>query len=362
MKCKIYSYGTLLHLCQIYTGFSLLAKQGQISLTQTLKQYAHKGIPLLAHLPPHATYGLICRLDDDKLLFYDVSDKSTLSAEALDIVDVYFKRSYIADQIPLEYKNKVFPLGLNYEVYAGMPDRYELQRFLLRRAVLERFPIELVRCIAQLCSVSFLPTDSAMQAMPALDQEPRVLLMVRAWDPNSDPPGLPEQEKEDRMRINDLRATCIRRLREELGSLFYGGFIQTDYAMKTYGALTLDDSAISGKKNYLTALKKYPICIATAGLHGSIGWKMGEYIAFAKAIVSERLSCEVPAGFQSGANYLEFETAEGCLQKTVNLIENKQLRHTIMQNNRSYYETHLRPDKLVLRTLNIAQTLIARNA
>ena len=357
MKCTIYAYGTLLHLSQIYTGFSLLAMKGDISLTQQLNRYTFKGKELLGHLQPHATYGLFCVLDDERVLFYDVRDGSDLSDEVLEIVDAYFKRSYVAAVVPDRHKSKVFPLGLNYEVYAGMRDRYEFQRFILRGHVLDRFPVEMMRCIAQLCSLSFLPTVSKMHSLPMPDQEPRVLFIARAWDPDNDPPGLSVKEKSERGRINEMRAQCIELLRKELGCFFYGGFVQSDYACRNFKELLLENASVSGKKNYIALLKEYPICIATTGLHGSIGWKMGEYVAFAKAIVSERLNCEVPCGFEKELNYLEFDTAEVCLKQTMKLVQNRQIRHKIMFNNRLYFEKCLRPDKLVLRTLNIAKNL-----
>jgi hypothetical protein len=103
-------------------------------------------------------------------------------------------------------------------------------------------------------------------------------------------------------------------------------------------------------------LHEYPICIATTGLYNSIGWKFGEYVAFSKAIVSEKLLYEVPGNFGPGKNYAEFETAEQCVDQAVALVNEKTTREQMMENNYRYYNEYLAPDKLVWRTLEKAVT------
>lgn len=354
MKCAMFAYSTSPHVSQIYTGFSLLAAGGKISLTQTFRKYDYVGAELMKNLGPSDLNGLFVVLNEKKILFYDTSDGPKLQAEAVEISDAYFKRSYVGGAIPDRYKTRVYPLGLNYELYAGKLNRYEMSRFLLRKTILERFPREFLKRMAELVSLSFLPTVENMSAPPAYDHDPRVLFMARAWDPSGEGTELSADEQDGRLRINEMRARCIERLRKELGSRFYGGFAHTKYAVQHYGRLLLDSPLISGKKNYLSLLRQYPICIATTGLYGSIGWKMAEYVAFSKAIVSERLTCVVPGGFEANKNYLEFDTPETCLQQTMKLIEDTQSRQRMMDDNWTYYKTYVSPDHLVLRTLNIA--------
>lgn len=184
-----------------------------------------------------------------------------------------------------------------------------------------------------------------------------MLFMARAWDPKGELAELTEEEKRERVYINEMRARCIRLLRDELGPHFYGGFARTSYAMDNFKELLVEDALVSGKKRYVSLLHDYPICIATAGLHGSIGWKMGEYVAFSKAIVSERLNCSVPGDFTCGRNYLEFDTPEMCLEQTMKLVEGRGLRAQMMEDNWTYYNMHLMPDRLIMRTLKIASDM-----
>jgi hypothetical protein len=101
-------------------------------------------------------------------------------------------------------------------------------------------------------------------------------------------------------------------------------------------------------------LRSHPICVATTGLHGSIGWKLGEYVAFSKAIVSEKLVFGVPGDFAPEKHYIEFSSPEGCVEAAVRLVENRDLRARLMSNNAAYYRKYVRPDSLINNALTVA--------
>ena len=362
MHCTMFAYSTSPHVSQLYTGFSLLSAGGKIRLTQKLCNFSHAGIESMKNMRPSDLNGLFVILDGKTTIYYDTSDSAPLRMDALEVCDAYFKRSYASAHIPDGYHSKVYPLGLNYEIYVGKLNLHEMSRFLLRKAAFNHFPKELVKRCAELASLCFLPTVAHMCAPPVLTQEPRVLFMARAWDPEGESAALSASEKAERTIINTTRARCIQLLRKELGSRFYGGFAQTKYAMQTYKALVLKSPLSAGKKNYLSLLRDYPICISTTGLHGSIGWKMAEYVAFSKSIVSERLKRVVPCDFEPKQHYSEFDTPEECVQQTIQLIEDKPSRQLMMENNWTYYNNHLAPDKLIWRTLDIAAQIGTRPA
>src|SRR5262249_14728323 len=153
--------------------------------------------------------------------------------------------------------------------------------------------------------------------------------------------------------VNNARARCIELLRREFGNRFLGGFIHTDFAARNYPGALLPDNAVSAKENYLKLLRAFPICVATTGLHGSIGWKMGEYVAFSRAIASERLNYEVPGNFMTGQNYLEFTGPEACVNAVHQLFSDGALRYAMMRNNYEYYLASLKPDTMVSRCIEI---------
>jgi hypothetical protein len=100
-------------------------------------------------------------------------------------------------------------------------------------------------------------------------------------------------------------------------------------------------------------LRQYPIGIATTGLFNSIGWKFAEYIGFSRAIVSEKLNFEAP-GLESGKHYLGFTTLDECVEAVSTLMNDKDLCAQMMIRNHEYYQTYLRPDRMVWNALSTA--------
>jgi hypothetical protein len=187
-----------------------------------------------------------------------------------------------------------------------------------------------------------------LEARPDFAAEPRVLFMARAWDTSH---ILDPKQRDVVHALNEMRAECVRSLRRELGSRFLGGLAHDAFASAHYRDVLLPDAGLANKRRYLEILKEYPICVATTGLNGSNGWKLGEYVAHSKAIVTEPLQHAVPGAFESPAHFLEFTTAEGLLDATTRLVEDRGLRCAMMMNNYRYYRAYLRPDALVLNSL-----------
>ena len=115
-----------------------------------------------------------------------------------------------------------------------------------------------------------------------------------------------------------------------------------------------DSQRLTKKGDYLSTLKEYPICVATTGLHDSIGWKLAEYVAHSKAIVSEKLHYDLPGSFREGENYLEFASSDSCLSQVGTLMSDTVKRNDMMLRNHAYYASHVNPEALVLNTLLIA--------
>jgi hypothetical protein len=145
-------------------------------------------------------------------------------------------------------------------------------------------------------------------------------------------------------------------LKAALGERFTGGFAGNAFARKRYPDLIASDS-VTTQASYIALMRSHPICVATTGLHGSIGWKLAEYVAFSKAILTEKLLYNVPGDFGPNRNYLEFATPEGCATAAVNLVEDKDLRERLMVNNASYYRAFVRPDALVANALARARAV-----
>jgi hypothetical protein len=166
------------------------------------------------------------------------------------------------------------------------------------------------------------------------------------WDASSS-----DYTVEDRRKVNGLRADCIRAARREFGSRFYGGFAATDFARREYGDCLVPEGEGRQTVEVLQRARDAAVCVTTTGLHGAIGWKMAEYVAASRAIVTSRLTATMPGGFSAGVNYLDFETVDEFIPAVDRLLSDADLRLSMMRANWAYYHACVRPDALVLNTL-----------
>ncbi len=360
--CDITVFGSKGHTQQILTGYFLLQKQGFI----TLKSHIHN---LKNHerdpdnpFKDAQEYHIQVLVNQSLTLYYDMHDSYEINLKALKNSDIYFKRSYLSsyiEKIKKTLSTPIIPLGFNYWVYPNSIDKENIKRTLfISNITLKERAGMLLRALSFPSSISNAPKLKEIECtLPTEEYKNRkILFMVRAWDPALFP-NISQEATEQLEEINQTRASCIRVLKKEFKKDFYGGFSSTPYTQKYYKDAIVPNPASTTKSNYLKQLQSYPICIATTGLHNSIGWKFGEYVAMSKAIISEKLIYTPPKAFQINQNFLEFQSPDECIEKTLLLYQNEDIRYQMRLNNAYYYHHYLKPDNLVYNTLMNALSL-----
>lgn len=359
IKCTLFCHSLSAHVQQLYTGFNILSEERILKVKQKIDRE-----PSIANSnnqfeksERHAHLSVEVSLGKERIqIFYDTHDRKEIAEDCLQSHDLYFKRSYSKQYIKKYHSkrgNDIYPLGLNYLVLPNKFNTLTLHRNVSLANAVRRKIGGTVQALGIKNKIKFYPRLKNLNSSPLEYLEDKVLFMVTAYDPYENL-GLPKEKIEERAYNNEFRAKCIRSLRKELGSKFYGGFIHNKYTTKTYPDLLIDKKECGKKGNYIKKLTQFPICIATTGLHGSIGWKFAEYVSFSKAIVSEKLRYEVPGDFGPGKNYLEFTSPEGCVENSLRLLDDHSLRREIMINNFLYYQHYVRPDILIFNSIIIA--------
>src|SRR5688572_10337051 len=349
-ECRLIWYSSSAHLDQVHTGFMMLHQGGLIRLSQRLSKtpFAPSSLP---HLKASAGAHLTALVNGELRIHYDCHDAVELNEQRLADCDFYFKRSFSASYVGSLPKPgaQVLPLGLNYRVLPDAPELHSLHRALMVRGARAKLATSL-ETLDDLNWVKYTPRVRELQALPDPDAPPRVLFLVAAYDPD-DKANRSPQKRAEIQQTNAMRARCIELLRRALGARFYGGFIPGPYSCRAFGGLLANEADVTRKRQYIDLLKSFPICVATTGLHGSIGWKFAEYVALSKAIVSEKLNYQVPGDLAEERNYLEFASPEQCVEQAARLLESREERGRLMFNNARYYQAYLRPDVLVLNSL-----------
>jgi hypothetical protein len=267
----------------------------------------------------------------------------------LDKIDFYFKRSFSAtENSKLQNGQKIHPLGLFYRVnYKNSP--LDAPRSFTRKVT------DLLR---RLSGRDYRFYPSFFEAKPNYDtsKHPTIFFTTRLWNPEGEHDEIIESEdvRNERITINEMRVGLIRELKGRYGNSFIGGVSRTSFSEKICPDLIVDDR-LYRRDNYIRSLKKnYDICIGSAGLHQSIGGKIGEYVAASKCIVSENFTYLATPEFVEGKNYFSYNTVKQCLEKIEMLVASPNLILEIQKNNYIYYNQYLRPDMLILNTIKFA--------
>jgi hypothetical protein len=130
------------------------------------------------------------------------------------------------------------------------------------------------------------------------------------------------------------------------------GFARSSHAVEHFPEHIVDDPRLTERRAFLNLVRSSSVCVTTKGLHNSNGWKLGEYVASSRPVVTESLHHVVPE-FLAGVNYLAFDDVTECVEAVGSLMDSRQRRAEMAEANRDYYLRRLRPDRLVAAALGI---------
>lgn len=326
------------HICSVLTGFLMLKEQNVLDFDINFcysegYRYPHSSI-VEAEID-----GVRIAFDLHDGYMKDLKDTNSF----LDKVDYYFKRSSSSEKnmaFSEHNREKIFPLGLSYYVTCkgnpiGVPS------------------FSIIKSLKKSYKKLLGDKDNHFFTVERFEEKPdykesdlRIIFMTRLWQPVV-------SNDQKMAHLNQIRIDIIREMRKEYGDYFYGGLLKSDFAKKLCPELVIPYK-MTLRPNYLTMMKQSDICIGSVGLHDSIGWKTGEYVAASRAIVNERFRYEVPGDFTVGKNYFDFDTVDECMMHVDYLYNNPDAVYQMKCSNEEYYKNYLRPDRQVYNALATA--------
>jgi hypothetical protein len=365
---RVYPDLDSVHVTQVYAGLFELAKQGRIELEFTAaiderirKSARNSVLCVQVSEPEHGHMRTVC---------FDMFDGCEISSvERLRLSDAYFKRSYDDEYVgglDTDDRRKIIPYGLNFECRS----RYErdiLKRlFIYHRAnrsgsedplaLLKGLSGGVLRHLLLKADIDILGLKPLaigdFEVQPNEPAEPKVLLQTRLWTPQECP-----RIAEDRLwEINAMRVNTVRSLRERFRGQFVGGLIPTALAREIHPDLCLPTENTK-RRNFMDTVRKCLVCVTTTGLHDSIGFKLPEYLAASRCIVTEPPKHQLPVPLEEGTNYLPFRTADECVKACERLLSDPQFAYRMRCANYRYYADEVEPSALVQRCLTAAMAM-----
>lgn len=324
------------HLCSVLTGFLLLEKQGELRLK------INTGVDM-----PSAS--IMEAVVDGKRLGYDMADGYNFRdpsniGEYIALCDRYFKRSFSSEMNEKFFPNssdKICRWGFNYLATCDGNDYFNHNP--------EKKMLEAVNLLRGRKPLKYFTYDR-FEALPNRNENPNILFMTRLWSPS-------QTSSKNIEKVNAVRIEIARALRKEYPNNSVTGIYDGELARELCPELILSGN-LTKREKFIETMKSSDICIGSTGLHGSIGWKTGEYIAASRAIINERFLYEVTGDFEVGKNYFEFESVDECMTHVDTLFKNPDKIFEMKRRSRDYYLNYLRPDVQVANSLKNAGILL----
>jgi hypothetical protein len=147
------------------------------------------------------------------------------------------------------------------------------------------------------------------------------------------------------------RAEFIRACMRQPAVRFEGGFApRSDNDESDYPGLYV--SRRYKLKEYVRRTGWSTMVFNSPAVHGCLGWKLGEFLALGKAIISTPIGRVMPGAFDPEEHFVHIDGAAESFDAAIaRLVEDRQKREVLEQRARQYYDEYLRPDRVVRRIL-----------
>jgi hypothetical protein len=281
---------------------------------------------------------LACEFRDAGLrVVFDARDGAWYDPRGLDWADVYAKINIDPICPPAPSRARLVPLGPGFTVRAwgametvlaclrSVPP-YELGRQALRRHVADFRRQYRYR----------LPIEAYEREGPPSSPE-HVFTLNSLWAGHAE--------------CNEARARFMRVCRTTPGVVFEGGFTPRRTAdVPGYEELTIPYGCTIAE--YVERIRRSGVVFNTPAVAGCHGWKLGEFLALGKAIVSTPLSRALPAPLEHGVHVHFVDGSEAGIRDGVErILRDATYRRTLERGARRYYLEHVRPRSAVARVL-----------
>jgi hypothetical protein len=343
VKCYANATQDFYHLSKLHSGLLELQRQQRIDLQFTRS----KPVGDLLTDPPWTPWLEIMDREagSRRRAVVDLSDSSDFFYHgALEHCDVYYKRNlHEADlgMLSEAHRPKVRAFGLNY----GCRSRGQIAKMLptivtglLMRAF--RAPRQELRHLPNRFGafrefLAVLPWEEYEQG-PDRPLERVVCFQARASEP------LGERGDEEDW-INRPRVELVRTLRREFGRRFWGGLVSNEYAKRRYPDALSDQSP--RRSDYIATGKRALVGIASPPCVRTGSFKLGEYLAASRCIVSAPIVKGLPSPLLENLHYLPFTNVDDCVAQCVLLLEDSSRAQEMRRNNWEYYQREVAPAK-----------------
>lgn len=279
---------------------------------------------------------------DGRKYVIDCADSNSLFYDCfLDWADVYGKVNYNPDNIPVKYRDKIKPVGVNFGIGCFGSNKWTALFWCIRNYT---------KCHSRLkysfgsflCPYLWLYKRAGIRWIPEKSTvgSKTIFMVSRYWR------GQPWVNE---ARISFIRA--CRRLEKERLITFIGGMVP-DYAQNDCPLDVVLEHEIP-LNEYMKGLKNSLLVFNTPAYHHCHGWKLPEYLATGKIILSTRFVNELPVPMEHVKNiYFTDADEESIYQSIKAIVMDENLQRNLETGSREYWKLHAQPSACINHFIN----------
>jgi hypothetical protein len=321
MEAKVFVYG----LCDVFYNSYYL---------QGLKETYNKIEFDITKFPDfnQGTFAfVICDFEGEKRFVIDSRDSSEIYLDALNWCTSYGKINYNRENAQVQISEKIIPIGPSFgvKIWGLFQTFYFLifHYFKFKGAISNKreFVANYWRQYKRLRLKFYSPEESSSN---------KVFFISSLWKQES--------------LANDYRATFIKKCKINKKISFEGGF-----AARTDGNNFGFDKFVYSKRislaKYLKNIKRSAFVFNTPAVLSCHGWKLAEFLALGKAIISTPHINILPHELVEGTNILYAINKDEIADCIELLIANVNLKRNLETNSRLYFDEYLSPKRVINR-------------
>ena len=332
-KPKIYIYG----LCNVYYESFYI---------QGLKEYfGVKNVFFnISKFPKFGIYdamSIIIKYENHEIkICIDSNDRNEIIKQQLDWCDIYGKINYNETVFPQDNNHKIKAIGPSFGIkiwnfpttcFIATLNFIRFYRSIpLKKYFLSNYKAQYKR----------LPLHNYLQNVDRKKRANNFIFFIGSiW----------KQEP----KTNELRSNFIKCCKKNKSINFEGGFApRSDGNNLTYQDIVLDKPYTL--KHYLYKTKLSSVAFNTPAVNDCHGWKLGEFLAMGKAILSTPFYNKMPIDLINNENIIFLNSCDeiDINEKLQTILKNKALQLKLEQNSRQYFLENLAPEKVISRLLN----------
>jgi glycosyltransferase involved in cell wall biosynthesis len=271
-------------------------------------------------------------------IIIDFRDKTTVKEKAYEWADIYAKINFNRNLTPELFHEKILsiPPGFGYKIW----NIYETAYFCVNNYIKCKFsPLVNLR--------TFLTDYYKQYKRPKIDNltltpeeadvtlnKPYIFFNSCLW-----PHG------NCLKKTNKYRKLFVE-LCQTMGCVFEGGFFTTASHPQREELRRIITYKYNSR-SYFKKTKLSAIVFNTPSVHDCHGWKLGEFLAMGKAIISTPLSNELPKDLIHGKNIHYVSNSDELKSAIERLLHDKYYRSTLEEGARRYYEKISQPRAVI---------------